>query len=98
MKAEKTETLPLAPSFQPCGASSKRTGLPCQQPAMANGRCRLHGGKSTGAKTAEGKQRQREASLKTGRYTQDTLEERRRVRALLQHCQTLLDCLESDEL
>lgn len=29
-----------------CGAKSKRTGLPCQQPAMPNGRCRIHGGKS----------------------------------------------------
>jgi hypothetical protein len=29
-----------------CGAHSRRTGKPCQQPAMPNGRCRLHGGKS----------------------------------------------------
>jgi len=29
-----------------CGARSKRTGNPCQQPAMPNGRCRLHGGKT----------------------------------------------------
>lgn len=27
-----------------CGAASKRTGNPCRQPAMKNGRCRLHGG------------------------------------------------------
>ena len=29
-----------------CGAKSKQTGNPCQQPAMKNGRCRLHGGKT----------------------------------------------------
>jgi hypothetical protein len=27
-----------------CGAKNRR-GLACQQPAMKNGRCRLHGGK-----------------------------------------------------
>ena len=29
-----------------CGAKSKSTGKPCAQPAMNNGRCRLHGGKT----------------------------------------------------
>ena len=27
-----------------CGAKTKKTGLPCQQPALENGRCRVHGG------------------------------------------------------
>lgn len=31
-----------------CGAKSKHTGQPCKAPAMANGRCRVHGGSSTG--------------------------------------------------
>lgn len=31
-----------------CGAKT-RAGTPCKNGAMANGRCRLHGGKSTGA-------------------------------------------------
>jgi hypothetical protein len=31
-----------------CLARSKRSGKPCQSPAMPNGRCRLHGGKSPG--------------------------------------------------
>ncbi|TLS66570.1 hypothetical protein FEF65_10055 [Mariprofundus erugo] len=34
--------------LKPCGAHARTTGKPCRQPAMANGRCRLHGGKSTG--------------------------------------------------
>lgn len=34
------------PGRKLCGARAKRTGFPCQQPAMLNGRCRLHGGKT----------------------------------------------------
>ena len=34
-----------------CGAPCKKTGEPCQGPAMANGRCRLHGGRSTKLRT-----------------------------------------------
>lgn len=40
-----------------CGAFARSTGKPCQIKALANGRCRLHGGLSTGPKTSEGKQR-----------------------------------------
>lgn len=51
-----------------CGARC-RTGLPCKAPPVwdrasarvRNGRCRMHGGLSTGAKTAEGKARQQAA-------------------------------------
>lgn len=38
-----------------CGARRKYDGQPCEAPAMTNGRCKLHGGKSTGPKTAEGR-------------------------------------------
>jgi len=51
-----------------CGAKCKRTGLPCRAPAMRNGRCRLHGGKSTGARTEAGKARQRIAVTRHGMY------------------------------
>jgi hypothetical protein len=50
-----------------CGAWARRTGLPCKKPAMANGRCRLHGGCSTGARTAEGLARCAAAPTKHGR-------------------------------
>ncbi len=33
---------------QRCHAKTRK-GSPCQSPAMPNGRCRMHGGKSTGA-------------------------------------------------
>ncbi len=40
-----------------CGAKT-RAGTPCRRKDLyANGRCRLHGGLSTGPKTAEGKRR-----------------------------------------
>jgi hypothetical protein len=43
------------PNLAPrCGAKARTTGCACRAPAMANGRCRLHGGKSTGPRTAEG--------------------------------------------
>lgn len=41
-----------------CGAKTKGTGLPCKQKAIySNGRCKLHGGCSTGPRTKEGKQK-----------------------------------------
>src|SRR5215831_2929044 len=40
-----------------CGARSKRTGKPCRAAAMPNGRCKVHGGKSTGPRTPEGLER-----------------------------------------
>lgn len=51
-----------------CGARCKRTGEPCRAPAMPNGRCRLHGGKSTGPRTPEGIRRIKEASTVHGDY------------------------------
>jgi hypothetical protein len=41
---------------KPCGAYARSTGNPCQAKALANGRCKNHGGMSTGPKTLEGRQ------------------------------------------
>lgn len=51
-----------------CGAKTRR-GTPCQSPGMANGRCRMHGGGSTGPRTLEGLARLRAAVTRHGRYT-----------------------------
>lgn len=41
-----------------CGAKTKSTGNPCKRKDIyANGRCKLHGGLSTGPKTVEGKRK-----------------------------------------
>jgi hypothetical protein len=38
-----------------CEAYARSTGNPCQAKALANGRCRLHGGMARGATTPEGR-------------------------------------------
>ena len=40
-----------------CGARRKYDGKPCQAKALENGRCKYHGGLSTGPKTLEGVRR-----------------------------------------
>jgi len=65
-----------------CGAKTRK-GTPCQAPAMKNGRCRLHGGKSTGPKTPEGVERIRQVHLKHGRYTKDAITSRKEFNCLL---------------
>ena len=72
-----------------CGAKNRRD-LPCQCPAMANGRCRLHGGKSTGPKTAAGIERIRRAVTKDGRYTKTARAEHEQYRTLVQDCREVL--------
>mgnify|MGYP003627210602 CR=1 FL=1 len=52
-----------------CGAYARTTQLPCKAKALANGKCKLHGGLSTGPKTAEGKLK----SLMNLKYVKDKL-------------------------
>jgi hypothetical protein len=61
------EALVMANATPRCGARSKRTGKPCRAAAMPNGRCKVHGGKSTGPRTPEGLERRRRASTATTR-------------------------------
>jgi hypothetical protein len=73
-----------------CGARNRR-GTPCQCPAMWNGRCRLHGGLSTGPKTHEGLERIRQAATKHGRYSQQARAEQRQLRKLLHSFRAFLN-------
>lgn len=57
-----------------CGAHT-RTGGKCRQPAMKNGRCRLHGGKSLSGKD--------HGRYKHGGRTRAAMEERRLFAELL---------------
>jgi hypothetical protein len=63
--AEEQQPLGQLTKASRCGA---RTGqaTACQCPTMPNGRCRLHGGLSTGPKTAAGIERIRQAATKYG--------------------------------
>ena len=54
---------------QRCGAKT-RQGSPCKRPAnKRNGRCRLHGGASTGPRTKEGLAKISAANTTTGQHT-----------------------------
>jgi len=64
-----------------CLAKTRKSSL-CQAPAMPNGRCRMHGGKSTGAKGNKN-------ALKHGNYTAYALVERQIMRELIRECRTL---------
>ena len=47
-----------------CGAFARTTGYSCRAKALANGRCKNHGGMSTGPRTAEGRKAIGKASAK----------------------------------
>jgi hypothetical protein len=67
--------------------ASTRQRTACRNPAMRNGRCRMHGGMSTGPRTPEGLERSRRARWKHGVYSRETKailrESRRQWRELL---------------
>jgi hypothetical protein len=66
-----------------CSAKTRRN-TPCGRMAMACGRCRMHGGLSTGARTAEGQERVRKARTIHGRYSA----ENRQVAAMIRELKT----------
>ena len=75
-----------------CSATSKRTGKPCQAPAVRDWTvCRFHGAGGGGPK---GK---RNGMYKHGLYTDEAIEERRALSALLRASRESLDALSSDE-
>jgi hypothetical protein len=56
-----------------------RKGTPCQSPAYShNGRCRLHGGASTGPTTEAGLARLTESKITHGRFTKEKRAEAKR--------------------
>ena len=59
-----------------CGARN-RAGTVCGNRPRANGRCRFHGGLSTGPRTAEGLERMRAAKTIHGAYGAEAREMRR---------------------
>jgi hypothetical protein len=67
-------------------------------PAMSNGRCRLHGGKSTGPRTLEGLERSKKANWKHGYYSAEAIAERRYMSLLLRESRALIGRISKDEL
>ncbi len=79
------DTLPI------CQAKSKQSGQQCKNFASKGKRvCRIHGGRSTGAKTLEGKQRQKMASWKHGGRSKEAMAEARESRELIVQCKQLI--------
>lgn len=75
-----------------CGAKARSNqNEPCKRIAMANGRCHFHGGKSTGAKTAKGKLKQKMASWRHGLYSKEAIEKNRVFREMLKEHKNALD-------
>lgn len=70
---------PSSDGLPVCGAKT-RSGKACQNFGMKNGRCRMHGGKSTGPRTPEGKERHRLAVTKHGARSLEMILFRREVR------------------
>ena len=61
-----------------CGAHCRTTGEPCKNHQMANGRCRMHGGKSTGRPVTH------------GQFTQEARTQRSRLLELNRELRELL--------
>ena len=73
-----------------CLAKTRRATL-CQKPAIkGRGRCQLHGGKSTGPRTPEGKARSIAAHTKHGRRSKAYIEQGKAIRKELK--QIILEC------
>lgn len=60
-----------------CGAHCRTTGQPCLNFPMANGRCRMHGGKSAGRPTTH------------GMYTREAIAERKNLHELIRQLKQL---------
>ena len=57
---------------------------------MPNGRCRMHGGKSTGPRTEAGLAAIRASRTKHGRYSKAAIEKRREARRLIRSIRLLI--------
>jgi hypothetical protein len=68
-----------------CGAKTRK-GPACMAPAMPNGRCRMHGGASTGPRTTAGLARSMRANWKHGRFSAEAKLEAQNFRRLLLMC------------
>jgi len=65
-----------------CDAHCRTTGNPCLNFPMPNGRCRMHGGKSTGR------------PIEHGFYTQDAMDDRRELREIIRDLQMVITRLD----
>ena len=79
--------LEAAQSASRCGAKTRR-GTICDGPAMPNGRCKTHGGRSPGAPRGE-----RNGNWRSGFYSQEAKADRGRLRELIGQMRKTVDDL-----
>lgn len=84
------ESVSTAAGPDTCGAKT-RAGTPCKNLPMKNGRCRMHGGASTGRKTQEGIARWRAAVTIHGGKSREMREFRAKLRALQANARRLVE-------
>ncbi|MBX7149418.1 hypothetical protein K1X76_10090 [bacterium] len=75
-----------------CGAKTRQKSS-CLAPAMKNGRCRMHGGKSTGPKTELGLNNSRKANWKHGHYSRETCHLRKEAKGLMKEFEKLKEVI-----
>ncbi len=91
-----TKAIVAAREAPRCGAHARTTGKPCRGAAMANGRCRMHGGKSTGPRTPEGLKKCRENRLVHGMRSKAHRDKVRRTREVRQQIKSLMAAFDSN--
>lgn len=73
-----------------CLARTRRK-TSCKSPAMPNGRCRMHGGASTGPKTPDGLKRSKRANWKHGHYSKEEIMKSKQTKRLIHEAYVLLE-------
>jgi len=91
------ERLALANASPRCGAR-RRDGERCRGAAMPNGRCRMHGGPSTGPRTPEGLERSRRSNWRHGYYSAEAKRVRRDARQQYRLLRQLIAAGNEDEV
>ena len=79
-----------------CGARTRSGGF-CRGAAMPNGRCRMHGGPSTGPRTPEGLERSRRANWKHGHPSAEAIAQRKEAAAIGREISLLIRLLNAEE-
>lgn len=67
-----------------CDAIAKHSQERCKQPAMANGKCRFHGGKSTGPPVGN------KNAFRHGLYTAEVMKEKKAIAKLIRNAKKTL--------
>ena len=84
MTTKAQERMALARTAPLCGAKARTTGEPCKRLARrGSGRCRYHGGRSTGPKSAVALDALKKRMTKHGWFAREARDARKEQRAAL---------------